>query len=182
MPKNIPNLTKFGRPRSQRLALIKSLAESLILDESVETTLPRAKTVARYTEKLLTKAKKGKTSLSRRRHIISSLNSLTAAHKLVDDIAPKLTGRQSGYFRIEKLGRRSGDNSLMAKVSFVDALKSGKKPVNPKPSAEETADSEVGGQITEQASIPQADKGSAPKIRSKIKPQPQKRSGIRGNR
>ena len=53
--------TKFHRERDQREALVKGLAESLIIHESIETTLPKAKAVVPYTEKLITKAKKGAT-------------------------------------------------------------------------------------------------------------------------
>ncbi|MBW3569380.1 50S ribosomal protein L17 [Candidatus Parcubacteria bacterium] len=112
---------KFGRERDQRRALIKSLANSLILNESIETTLPKAKEVVPYTEKLITKAKKG--GLHERRQIVSSLQTVAVAHKLVDEIAPKLGGRNSGYFRIERTSLRRGDNAQMAKISFVDDLK-----------------------------------------------------------
>lgn len=112
---------KFHRERDQRRALLKGLADSLIIYESIETTLPKAKEVVPYTEKLITKAKKG--DLHNRRQVISSLQTLEAAHKLVDDIAPKLKARNSGYFRIEKTGFRRGDNAEMAKISFVDDLK-----------------------------------------------------------
>jgi large subunit ribosomal protein L17 len=121
------NSTKFGRARAQRQALLRSLAESLILQESIETTLPKAKAVGRYTEKLVTRAKKGQDNLHHRRLVIASLNTLEAAHKLVDDIAPQLTVRNSGYFRIEKLGTRRGDSAQLAKISFVDDLKAAKK-------------------------------------------------------
>ena len=70
--------TKFGRERDARRALLKSLADSLILRESIETTLPKAKEVASYTEKLVTKAKKG--GLHNRRQVITALNTLEAAH------------------------------------------------------------------------------------------------------
>jgi large subunit ribosomal protein L17 len=82
---------KFGRERDQRRALMKGLADSLVLNESITTTLPKAKDLSSYLEKLITKAKKG--DLHSRRQIISSLSTIEAAHKLVDDIAPKLTGR-----------------------------------------------------------------------------------------
>jgi large subunit ribosomal protein L17 len=111
---------KFGRKADQRQALIKGLAESLILQESIETTLPKAKEVASYTEKLITKAKKG--GLHNRRQVISSLSTLEAAHKLVDDIAPKLTARTSGHLRVVKTSLRRGDATQMAKISFVDDL------------------------------------------------------------
>ncbi len=111
---------KFGRETDQRKALIKGLADSLVLRESIETTLPKAKEVLMYTEKLITKAKKG--GLHNRRQVISGLSTLEAAHKLVDDIAPKLGGRPSGHLRIEKTDMRRGDSTQMAKVSFVDDL------------------------------------------------------------
>lgn len=111
---------KFGRERDQREALIKSLAESLVVYESIETTLPKAKEVRPYVEKLITKAKKG--DLASRRSVIAGLMTVESAHKLVDDIAPKLAKRQSGYLRIERTVLRRGDNAQMARISFVDDL------------------------------------------------------------
>ncbi len=108
---------KFGRERDQRRALIKGLADSLILHQSIETTLEKAKDLRPYTEKLITKAKKG--GLANRRMIISSLQTKEAAHKLVDELAPKIS-RSSGYLRIERTRNRRGDNAQMAQISFVD--------------------------------------------------------------
>jgi large subunit ribosomal protein L17 len=110
---------KFGRERDQREALIKSLADSLIIHESIETTLEKAKDLRPYVEKLVTKAIKG--GLHNRRQVIKSLQTLEAAHKLVDDIAPKMK-RTSGYLRIEKTTTRRGDNAQLARISFVDDL------------------------------------------------------------
>ena len=111
---------KFGRERDQRRALIKSLAESLVIYESIETTLPKAKEIRPYVEKLITKAKKG--DLSSRRAVISGLMTVQTAHKLVDEIAPKLQKRDSGYLRIVRTDARRGDNTQMARISFVDDL------------------------------------------------------------
>lgn len=128
---------KFGRERDQRKALIKGLADSLVIRESIETTLPKAKEVASYTEKLITKAKKG--GLHNRRQVIAGLHTLEAAHKLVDDIAPKLKNRTSGHLRVEKTDLRRGDAAQLARVSFVDDLtikaKPAAKAVVPKPAA-----------------------------------------------
>lgn len=112
---------KLHRERDQRVALVKGLADSLVKYESIETTLPKAKEVVPYVEKLITKAKKG--DLHNRRQVISDLQTLEAAHKLVDEIAPKLKGRVSGHLRIEKTRLRRGDNAQLARVSFVDDLK-----------------------------------------------------------
>jgi large subunit ribosomal protein L17 len=111
---------KFGRERDQRRALIKSLAESLIVNESIETTLPKAKEIRPYVEKLITRAKKG--DLASRRMVISGVMTVETAHKLVDEIAPKLGGRNSGYLRIVRTKMRRGDNAQLARVSFVDDL------------------------------------------------------------
>lgn len=112
---------KFGRERDQREALLKGLADSLVIYESIETTLPKAKDLVPFVEKLITKAKKG--DLHNRRQVIASLQTLTAAHKLVDEIGPKLANRNSGYLRIERTIVRRGDNAQLARVSFVDDLK-----------------------------------------------------------
>lgn len=112
---------KLHRERDQREALVKGLADSLVKYESIETTLPKAKEVVPYVEKLITKAKKG--DLHNRRQVISSLQTLESAHKLVDELAPKLKGRTSGHLRIERTRLRRGDNAQLARVSFVDDLK-----------------------------------------------------------
>jgi large subunit ribosomal protein L17 len=111
---------KFHRETDQRSALIKGLADSLVKYESIETTLPKAKEIVPYVEKLITKAKKG--DLHNRRQVISGLQTIESAHKLVDEIAPKLQGRVSGHLRIERTRLRRGDNTQMARVSFVDEL------------------------------------------------------------
>lgn len=124
---------KFGRERDQRSALIRGLAESLVLRESIETTLPKAKETLSYTEKLITKAKKG--GLHNRRQIIASLSTVEAANKLVDEIAPKLTGRTSGHLRVERTGLRRGDAAQLARISFVDDLSVEGKKSAPKAAA-----------------------------------------------
>jgi large subunit ribosomal protein L17 len=129
--------TKFHRERDQREALIKGLAESLIIHESIETTLPKAKAVVPYVEKLITKAKKG--DLHNRRQVIAALQTVSTAHKLVDELAPKLGGRNSGYFRIVRTTLRRGDNAEMARVSFVDDLKEAPVAKAAKPKKAETA-------------------------------------------
>ena len=111
---------KLNRTSGERKALFMGLASALVKHEQIQTTLPKAKEVVPYTEKLITKAKKG--DLHSRRQVISKLQTITSAHKLVDEIAPKLKGRNSGHLRIEKTGMRRGDNAQMARVSFVDDL------------------------------------------------------------
>jgi large subunit ribosomal protein L17 len=112
---------KFSRERDQRRALIKGLATSLVLHGKIETTLPKAKELVRYIEKVITKAKKG--DLHNRRMVIAALSTQTAAFKLVDEIAPQLGGRTSGHVRVQRTRLRVGDGAQMATIGFVDELK-----------------------------------------------------------
>lgn len=117
--------TKFGRERDQRRALLKGLATSLVENEKIETTLPKAKELVRYIEKLITKAKKG--DLANRRAVIAGLSTQKSAAKLVDVIAPKLMGRTSGHVRVERTKLRVGDGAQMATIAFVDDLTEAKE-------------------------------------------------------
>ena len=110
---------KFGRETDQRKALTRGLMCSLIKEQSITTTLARAKEIRRSTEKLITIAKKG--GLANRRLLISRLNSVETANLLMNVIAPQIT-RNSGYLRIEHAGFRKGDNAEMGTISFVDSI------------------------------------------------------------
>ena len=139
---------KFGRERDQRRALIKGLASNLSVNEQITTTVPKAKELVPYFEKLITKAKKG--DLHSRRQVISKMANVESAHKLVDEIAPKLTARTSGHLRIAKQGTRRGDNAEMATVSFVDdlttapvAVKEQAKEATPKKAVKKTVKKEA---------------------------------------
>lgn len=112
---------KLRRERDQRRALVKGLATQLVEHGSIETTLPKAKEIVPYVEVLITKAKRG--GLHNRRQVVSALATVDAAHKLVDEIAPQLGGRNSGHLRIKRTASRVGDNAQLARVSFVDDLK-----------------------------------------------------------
>lgn len=168
---------KFGREKDQRRALIKGLADALVLHESIETTWPKAKEAARYTEKLVTKAKKG--GLHNRRQVISGLATLEAANKLVDELAPKLESRSSGFFRVVRTSPRAGDGAPLARVSFVDDFK---KEAPAKKAAAKTEEKKPAGKkpATRQArtTVTKETHKAAP---SKA-PVQAKRSGVRGNR
>ena len=116
---------KFGRERDQRRALMKGLATSLVEHGKIETTLPKAKELVRYIEKLITKAKRG--DLANRRMVIAGLSTQAAAFKLVDEIAPQLSGRTSGHVRVKRTRVRLGDGAEMATIAFVDELKDAPK-------------------------------------------------------
>lgn len=126
---------KFGRERDQRKALIKGLATSLVIYGKIETTLPKAKDLVPYIEKLITKAKKG--GLHNRRQVIAGLSTQDAAFRLFDVIAPQLTARTSGHVRVERTRLRVGDGTQMATISFVDEIKEAAPKTDEKETAKE---------------------------------------------
>ncbi len=133
---------KFHRETDQRTALMKGLADSLVKYEVIETTLPKAKELVPYVERLITKAKKA--DLHNRRQVISALQTLQSANKLVDELAPKLKGRNSGHLRITKTTTRRGDNAMQAKVSFIfDEIVAASKPAKEEVKVEEVKEAKV---------------------------------------
>jgi large subunit ribosomal protein L17 len=118
---------KFGRERDQRRALLKGLATSLVEHGKIETTLPKAKELVRYIEKLITKAKKN--DLHNRRQVIAGLSTQAAASRLIDVIAPQLAGRTSGHVRVKRTRLRVGDGAQLATIAFVDEVKETVAPV-----------------------------------------------------
>jgi large subunit ribosomal protein L17 len=110
---------KLGRKRDTRRALLKTMAVSLIKEGSIQTTVPKAKELVPFIEKLISKSKVG--TLHSRRLIIARLGSEQYAHQLVDVIAPQLK-RDSGHVRLVREGFRRGDNAELARVSFVDEI------------------------------------------------------------
>lgn len=109
---------KLGRNTNQRQALIKGLIRSLILNERLNTTEAKAKTIKGLVDKLITKAKAG--SLSARRRVLAFLPDKKAVNKLFDDIAGRNKTRVSGFTSLVRLGRRRGDNAMMAKIELID--------------------------------------------------------------
>ncbi|WP_029551196.1 50S ribosomal protein L17 [Thermocrinis jamiesonii] len=109
----------FDRTKEQRLALYRSLARALILEERIETSLQKAKAVRPFVEKLITLGKKG--DLSARRRALELLPDKKAIKKLFENIAPRFEGRNGGYTRIIKLPlRRVGDSCELAILEFVE--------------------------------------------------------------
>ena len=171
---------KFGRELDQRRALIKGLADQLILNESIETTLPKAKATQRYTEKLISTSKKAKDNLHLRRQLISSLTTLEAAHKLVDEISPNLSTRNSGYLRVKRTTVRRGDNAQLARVSFVDDLKTAKAKKADIHTSDKEEDKAAGNRPKSKQNTVKASRVSS--AQPKQAGQTAKRTGRRGNR
>ena len=108
---------KLGRTTAHRLALFKNLSIALIEREAIETTVPKAKELTGYFDKLVTLAKKGDTHSQRA--IFAKLQHKESVKKLVQELAPKLANRNSGYTSIVKTGQRKGDAAFMAKVTII---------------------------------------------------------------
>ncbi len=109
---------KLSRNSAHRSSLLKNLAKSLILHEQISTTLPKAKEIRPYVEKLITLGTKG--DLSARKKIISILQDTKLAEKLISNLGTRYAARNGGYSRIYKAGFRQGDNAPMAIIELVD--------------------------------------------------------------
>ena len=109
---------KLGRTTSHRTAMFANMAASLIKHEQITTTLPKAKELRPFVEKLVTLAKKG--DLHARRQAISRIRDIDQVGKLFATIGPRYAERNGGYIRVLKAGYRHGDNAPMAVIEFVD--------------------------------------------------------------
>ena len=109
---------KLNRTSSHRKALLMNLSNALIKHEQITTTLPKAKELRPFVEKIVTLGKKG--SLESRRKIISILKDEKMTSKIFDIFADRYKDRNGGYTRIVKIGNRFGDNAQTAVIEFVD--------------------------------------------------------------
>jgi len=115
---------KLNTTSSHRKARFANMATALIKHEQITTTLPKAKELRPFTEKLITLAKKG--GLANRRRAISIMRDETQVAKMFDVLAERYKNRSGGYIRIMKAGFRYGDNAPMAVIELVDRDESAK--------------------------------------------------------
>jgi len=108
---------RLGRNDDHRRAMLRNLATSLFTHGKIETTLTRAKELARVAAHLISRAKKG--DLQSRRMVAAYLSSPEVAKKVVDVIAPNLGGRHGGYTRIVRTRIRKGDAAELAQLELV---------------------------------------------------------------
>jgi large subunit ribosomal protein L17 len=108
---------KLTRTSSHRAALLKNLSIALTKEGKIETTLPKAKELRRYYERLITKAAVG--DFNAHRAIFAMLQDKESTNKLVVEIAPKYAERKGGYTRIIKTRIRKGDAAPMAIIELV---------------------------------------------------------------
>ena len=151
---------KLGRNTAHRRSLLRNLTTSLILEERIETTQPKAKALRPRVEKMITLGKRG--DLAARRRAGAYLMTSAAVDKLFDTIGPRFGDRQGGYLRIVKLGWRKGDGAdtvfveLLGSEAVQDEKRQKRAEVRQKRAAEakkamEDAEQPQGGEVSEAA-------------------------------
>jgi large subunit ribosomal protein L17 len=109
---------KLGRPTDHRLAMFRNMATSLLKHEQITTTLPKAKELRPYVERIITLGKRG--GLHARRQAYAQLTDEKVVAKLFGEIAERYRTRPGGYCRVLKAGIRQGDAAAMAVIELVD--------------------------------------------------------------
>ena len=124
---------KLNRDKDHREALISNLSAQIIEKEKVNTTLAKAKYIRPKVEKMITKAVKAHDSedkifkFNTVKELRKDIKSESAIKKLMNEIAPKFSGRKGGYTKIIKTGNREGDNALTARIEIVSNLEDTKE-------------------------------------------------------
>src|SRR5438132_5561149 len=112
---------KLGRNTAHRRSLLRNLVTSLIVEERIETTLPKAKALRPQVEKMITLGKRG--DLSARRQAAAYLMTREAVTKLFDTVAPRFGDRNGGYLRIVRTGWQRGDGTDKASAELLGSEK-----------------------------------------------------------
>ena len=132
---------KLNRTSAHRKAMFANMAAALIKHEQISTTLPKAKDLRPFVEKLITLGKRG--DLHARRQAIAEMRDLAMVKKLFDVLGPRYKDRNGGYTRVLKAGFRYGDSAPVAVIEFVerddDAKGQDSGPVQARAEAEATA-------------------------------------------
>lgn len=110
----------LNRGFNRRRALVKSLANDLIMYEKIDTTLPRAKATQSFVERLVTKSRED--TLNNRRAVEKALGLNNTVKKMFDLIGPKFKERSGGYTRVIKIGNKKGDDSVIARLQFTELV------------------------------------------------------------
>ena len=161
---------KLGRISAHRTALLRNQAEALLAHERIETTVPKAKELRPYVERLITIAKRGVKaadpkgkSLSARRLVMRDVLNETVVTKLFDELAPRFMERPGGYTRILKIGHRRGDAAELAQIELIGSEYDPKKAEEEKKAAEAAA--EAGEAPKTQKSVGERLRAAAKSIR-----------------
>jgi large subunit ribosomal protein L17 len=112
---------KLGRNTAHRRALLRNLATSLILEERIETTIPKAKAMRPHVERLITMAKRG--DVAARRNAATFVMTREALDKLFNELGPRFGDREGGYTRVILTGFQRGDGAAKAFIELLGAEK-----------------------------------------------------------
>jgi len=112
---------KLGRTTSHRRSLLRNMATSLIIEERIETTVPKAKALRPTVEKMITLGKRG--DLAARRRAAAFLMTDEAVRKLFDTIGPRFGDRNGGYTRIVRTAWQRGDGTDKAFIELLGSEK-----------------------------------------------------------
>jgi large subunit ribosomal protein L17 len=169
---------KLGRVTEHRLALLRNQATALLRHERIETTMPKAKELRPFVERLITIARRGLAadrdangrSLHARRLVLAELPDKEIVGKLFTTLAPRFAERPGGYTRILRMGYRRGDSAEMAQIELVGSEYA------PKPAVDESTGEETGaprktagmGERLKQAArrVRGGDRDGAPKVQA----------------
>jgi large subunit ribosomal protein L17 len=117
---------KLGRVTEHRISMLRNQAQALLRHERIETTVPKAKELRPFVERIITIAKRGLAggegngrSLHARRLVLRDIQDRAIVSKLFDTIAPRFEARPGGYTRILRLGFRRGDSAEIAQIELV---------------------------------------------------------------
>lgn len=108
---------KLSRNSSHRWAMMRNMVTSLLREEKIQTTDPKAKELRRWVDRMITLGKEG--SLHARRQALAIIQDKTVVHKLFETIAARFKDRPGGYTRIIKIGRRHGDAAPVSLIELV---------------------------------------------------------------
>jgi large subunit ribosomal protein L17 len=161
---------KLGRDTQHRRALLRNQAEALLRHERIETTVPKAKELRPFVERLITVAKRGVKAgeangrtLAAKRLVMRDLVSTEVVEKLFDQLAPRFMERPGGYTRILRLGHRRGDGGEIAQIELVGSE------YDPKKAEADKAEQESGEAPRQKKSVGERLRAAAQNIRGQKK-------------
>jgi large subunit ribosomal protein L17 len=165
---------KLGRVTEHRIAMLRNQAEALIRHEHIETTLPKAKELRPFVERIITIAKRGlaagdtnQGALHARRLVLRDIQNRDVVSKLFDTIAPRFAARPGGYTRILRIGYRRGDSAEVAQIELVGSEYDPNAEARKTEAKAEQKPKGVGGRL----------RAAAERLRGKAKPEGEEAEG-----
>ena len=175
---------KLGRVTEHRISMLRNQAQALLRHERIETTVPRAKELRPFVERIITIAKRGHA----RRLVLRDIHDREVVTKLFDTLAPRFEARPGGYTRILRLGYRRGDSAEVAQIELVGS-EYNPNAKSDKPEAEKPKAKGVGGRLRaaaerlrgKKAEAAEGDEEGAPATKAKPARQDRNKGGGRAD-